>query len=64
MSGCGFDRTAWSTNQIAFSDSDGSGSAWGPALAALNDVFCTAYPGIGLSNNLWSFTFTTAWSNQ
>ncbi|MBL8510145.1 MAG: exo-alpha-sialidase [Betaproteobacteria bacterium] len=62
--GCGFDGTTWSTNQINFSSLNEAGSAWGPALAALGDTFYTAYPGIGVSNNLWDFTFTTSWSNQ
>ena len=60
--GCAFNGSVWSSNQVDFSDANGAGSAWGPALAAFQDQFVTAYLGIGLSSNLWEFPFTATWN--
>jgi|GEM_PF-1573593 len=60
--GCAFNGSAWSANQINFTDLNGAGSAIGPALSAFQNQFYTAYQGTLVSNNLWEFPFTATWN--
>ena len=51
-----------SSNQINFTDLNGTGPAIGPALSVFQNQFYTAYQGTLVSTNLWEFPFTATWN--